>query len=310
MASLIICDRPGRMGNLLLVYTHLAAFALEHDLTLLNPAFALYQSYFVGSQHQYVPWIARSCPSLTGEEACSQSGLYHRRLSHPLFGRLAFFIAHSALRLLRTSSLQLPPLATYISLNWDSSLDLDRTTSCHFQSMVTLLGGWLFRCNNLVAKHKTQLLLYFKPLPIYRRQAEDIVGILRAASDQALLVGVHIRLGDYRTFQEGRYLYDLNVYARYMDELRLRLNRSVSFIIVSDEIIDPAFLKLSAASFSGGSQIVDMIVLSMCDAVIGPPSTFSYFASTFWGGNHLHHITDPCQGIPDAFVNSILSSAN
>jgi hypothetical protein len=55
--------------------------------------------------------------------------------------------------------------------------------------------------------------------------------------------------------------------------------RGASLLYCSDEAIDPRLFAGLPATPGPGSAFADLTALSQCDAVLGPPSTFSGWAS-------------------------------
>ena len=79
------------------------------------------------------------------------------------------------------------------------------------------------------------------------------------------VVGVHVRRGDYKDFEGGRYYYEDNVYERnkktFGDGIVRRGNT-------------PKFVM-----FPLRSAVEDQWMMSQCDYLMGPPSTFTMWAS-------------------------------
>ncbi|MBR2359143.1 MAG: hypothetical protein IKJ42_07915 [Bacteroidaceae bacterium] len=104
--------------------------------------------------------------------------------------------------------------------------------------------------------------------------------------ENTVTVGVHIRGGDYRTYLKGRYFYEPEVYRKYMvqiNELLEPTNKQVRFLICTNETFDPVIFKgLNILYQQGNDILVDLYGLSCCDYLMGPPSTFSQWAS-FYG---------------------------
>jgi hypothetical protein len=93
------------------------------------------------------------------------------------------------------------------------------------------------------------------------------------------IVGVHIRRRDYREFKGGIYFYELDVYTAYMRRMRELLGGQCRFIVCCEEALEgSAFADLDIA-FGPGDLLGDLFALSACDYIIGPPSTFSGWAS-------------------------------
>lgn len=285
MSLIIICDRPGRLGNLLLVFSHFAAFAIEHNVGIINPAFAPYKHYFRNTCHQHV-----ACFNVNGS-------IFHATINYKS--------ANYTFRLLRLLSFCIPHVFRCVSLDWSETLDLDITSnlSC-FDNRVTLVGGWLFRCNSLVEKHKPQLAEFFQPLDKFKREAENIVAQARKYCSSQTLIGIHVRRGDYASFEGGKYYYPLSLYRSFIKFISCRSTVKLGFILVSDEPLSMADFAGLNVFISSSSEIVDMVLLSMCDGVIGPPSTFSYFASSILGNGNLFHIQSINQQVPASFLSS------
>jgi hypothetical protein len=99
-----------------------------------------------------------------------------------------------------------------------------------------------------------------------------------------LLLGVHIRRGDYRTWSGGQYFYDDEVYLQKLREAAaLFPNRSLQIVLSSNE---PVNLGLYRKAFPQtrlaiGLMAEDLLLLSKCDYLIGPPSTYSCWASYY-----------------------------
>lgn len=106
------------------------------------------------------------------------------------------------------------------------------------------------------------------------------------------LVGVHVRRGDYRRFCEGRYFFSDEEYVRFMEMARTAISERCVFVMVSDEPLNEGFFRaggLDAHVFRGDDFSEDLVMLSLCDYVMGPWSTFSWWAA-FYGGGRLCHL--------------------
>ena len=103
-------------------------------------------------------------------------------------------------------------------------------------------------------------------------------------SEGYFIIGVHIRRGDYKTFEGGRYYFELEEYKRHMQALcEVYKDRKVCFAISTNEKIDAmAFEGLEICKTTNATAIHDLYMLMQCDRIIGPLSTFSRWAS-FYG---------------------------
>ncbi len=94
------------------------------------------------------------------------------------------------------------------------------------------------------------------------------------------VVGVHIRRGDYRTWQNGKYFFADEVYQQYLLEMTSQLkqiHKEPFFVIFSNE--DISIKEQDNVVISRNEWFVDQFLMSQCDYLIGPPSTFSLWAS-------------------------------
>lgn len=111
--------------------------------------------------------------------------------------------------------------------------------------------------------------------------------MMPAAPEECVTVGVHMRGGDYRTYLGGRYFYTTEVYRKFMLQMKSLLEekgKSVRFLICTNEAFRrEEFEGLDIMHQQGTDMLVDLYGLSRCDYIIGPPSTFSQWAS-FYGG--------------------------
>ena len=112
-------------------------------------------------------------------------------------------------------------------------------------------------------------------------KAENLVSDLRKNND--ILVGVHIRRGDYATWKEGRFFYELKDYHQFMLRIKeLYREKRVSFFISSNESFSlEIFEDCDCKRFTKESSdaILDLYTLSLCDRIIGPFSSYSRWAS-------------------------------
>ena len=103
---------------------------------------------------------------------------------------------------------------------------------------------------------------------------------------------MHIRRGDYKHFESGAYYYELDEYRNHMQALcELYRGEKVCFAISTNENIDLSIFEgLEICHTSNPTAIHDLYMLSQCDRIIGPLSTFSRWAS-FYGKVPLCFIT-------------------
>ena len=114
--------------------------------------------------------------------------------------------------------------------------------------------------------------------------------IKKARSKCNLLIGIHIRRGDYQYWQNGRYFYEVNEYTILMNQMvEMFKNQNVGFFICSNEKLDEANFSNFNYTVSDNEAVVDLYSLAKCDLILGPPSTFTQWASYF-GESPLCHV--------------------
>lgn len=99
-----------------------------------------------------------------------------------------------------------------------------------------------------------------------------------------IIVGIHMRVGDYISYKRGKYFFSIEEYRRIMRNLIMYFEKDIKFFIASNESINPEDFSEFNFFYFGEKTIIDLYSLSKCDYIIGPPSTFSMWAALY-GGN-------------------------
>lgn len=147
--------------------------------------------------------------------------------------------------------------------------------------------GWDTRYKEISEDEKIILRKVFKPSKKVLSKIENRFKKEREFND--IIIGIHIRLGDYLYYEGGKYFFTIDEYKDVMRKLIRKFGRRVKFFISSNEYINPEDFSEFRFFYFGGKAIVDLYSLSQCDYIIGPPSTFSMWASLY-GGNLLSFI--------------------
>lgn len=142
--------------------------------------------------------------------------------------------------------------------------------------------GWNTRGNTRYLKQTLpELKRIFRPKDEIMSRAEGLIAEMRQTSD--LIVGIHIRRGDYATWNNGRFFYSLDEYLQFMIRVKeLYCNMRVSFFISSNEEFSlDIFTDCNCRRFNYGQSgaILDLYTLALCDRMIGPFSSYSRWAS-------------------------------
>jgi hypothetical protein len=154
---------------------------------------------------------------------------------------------------------------------------------------VVFIGGWL-DLKHVRFEQPDGIRAHFTPVARHRTAITALISRARATCD--VLIGVHIRQGDYAGFLGGRYFFPTDAYVRVMKAAAaLFPGRRVGFLVCSNTpqaISDPALPLIARGT---GDAIEDMYSLAECDCIIGPPSTYSLWAS-FYGKKPLWEMHD------------------
>lgn len=142
--------------------------------------------------------------------------------------------------------------------------------------------GWQTRNDTrYLAQTKKQLQHIFRPKDEITSKAENLIKELRKNSD--IIVGVHIRRGDYATWNDGKFFYSLEQYHQFMLRIKeTHKDKRVSFFISSNENFSTDIFKdCTCMRFDKepSGAILDLYTLSICDLIIGPFSSYSRWAS-------------------------------
>jgi hypothetical protein len=148
--------------------------------------------------------------------------------------------------------------------------------------------GWRFRAPDAVQKHAETIRAFFRPIEAVEKSSRETMDRLRQRGN--IVVGVHVRRGDYRGWKEGKHFYEVSRYAAWMRDIAAQFpGCKVSFFVSSDEPRSQSEFDNLPVEIGSGPPVNDLWTLSKCDFVFGPPSTFSQWAS-FYGKVPLLHL--------------------
>lgn len=107
------------------------------------------------------------------------------------------------------------------------------------------------------------------------------------------ILSVHIRRGDYRRWQGGKYYFEDSVYLECIQRT-LDVSPDIQKIMLfSNESIDIGRYKNIGVNvvYSQGAWYEDQWKMAQSDLIVGPPSTFSLWAS-FVGKVPIWHVEE------------------
>jgi hypothetical protein len=275
VTTTIIVRKVGKLANRIILFAHLIAAAQEHGFRVLNPAFDEYAMYFEHFRHS--PWASYPTRAVRVPAALAGS------TRHLVYG-----FARVTMRLLTAVNVRnsfidfvrVDEVDEFYDLGSEQFLDL--VASRH----IIAIEGWGLRDNRSFRKHAHNVRPLFAPARDIR-QAVDAT-ISRARRRGGILIGVHVRRGDYRTFQDGSFFYEWPEYRAIMEHIvALFPEQDVAFLICSDEDVRLDVFHGMAVERGHGLHVADLYSLAGCDYLVGPPSSFSLWAS-FYGRRPLY----------------------
>jgi hypothetical protein len=274
----------GQTCNQLFQIAHWMPAASERGISLYFPGFRRYAHLFSGTCGQRQPRFPRTAPVMGLPQtvlsyACSWAARAPRAKIGPFFALARM----------------LPGVVTFA---WDDS---GRDGSADPVNVIedprvaagkTLwVRGWLYRDRSRLVAYKPCIREFFSPVPETQQRVDACIDANRKGG--AILVGVHLRRGDYGKWAGGKYMYDDNVYSGLMRQVSATLpDRDVRFLLVSNEPVDRGNYAGLDIALGPGDPVGDLYSLAACDYIMGPPSTFTAWAS-FVGNVPCCSIDDP-----------------
>ena len=236
---MIFVHDKGRMANNMLQYGHVYAWGREHGRATMSMRFA----------YKY-PWF----------HICHTR---HHHLANYLFAKYA-------------AKWGLIPTVRFDT----EGADYSREEQMMRDRRLILVGGWYARWYDLFLKYKPEILQLFAFDKAVEEKAANILDVTAdksQVSPVSIRLGIHIRRGDYATFQGGRFLYSDEQYVAVIRKFcALHREATVAVYIY--------YLKALAdchVVFPAGNPAEDLCLLSHCHYLIGAPSTFTLVAAMY-----------------------------
>lgn len=294
----VIAKKPGHLCNRLFMFAHFIASAMERRERVLNPSFGEFSDWFVNLQGLRLPrFPAPRRIKFQGDIAFLAR---IRKVRDKLY-----LASRRIVKILTALSLTQTPLWKVVEATLDAVVDLTDAAwlSPKGRAPMVLHTGYFVHDTSSLEKHQDEIRSFFAPLPSLIEEAHHYVTSLRDGAD--LLVGVHVRRGDYARWRSGRYFYTYEEYRFYMQQVvdRHSANR-VRFVVCSNETVPwDCFFGLDVSP-GPGTVMGDLLCLSECDLIMGPPSSFSRWAA-FYGRKPIFSIECIGQAIGASSFRSV-----
>lgn len=274
---IIFCNKPGRLGNLLILLSHFFCLNKEYKIHISILSFYSYHSLFSNMKNNFTLSIP---PSF----------IHMKPFLSPLFYYFFYYLARVIDKLKISNS-----FIKTIHLDWNQSIQLNSPefiNECN-QTKILLLQGWLYRVSpDLFLKYKNDIIQF---LSIHPSSFKNIQFPYNDIKKKHTLFGIHIRRGDYKRFENGRYYYSFEEYINLILHLQNNFkNLNPYFYICSDETLPHHLFNDSQINhyyLSTYNAIEDLYILSNTQYIVAPPSTFSLWAA-FYGNVPIYLIYD------------------
>jgi len=254
-----IVVRPyGYLGNRIFLFSHFLAHAKEYDIELRLP--------------QHMGYYGVYFPAFAQKSLLNGKVMFKGKFRH-----LWRKIFYKPLK----KCLPRSPWHTFVGsekgINIDSKEFLEIS-----RHKIVIAEGPAFRGYLSMVKHEKTIREVFTPYSCYLESPKKLTKEVKSKNN--LCVGVHIRRGDYKVWKNGIHYHTDEIYAEFMHKFtNLYPDQKVGFLITSNDTVNLEKFKNLECRVAGGDLIEDLYTLGMCDFIIGPPSSYSRWAS-FWGG--------------------------
>ena len=275
--KLVLLLLKGQHSNRLILNLNFEAFCLEHGIEYCNPT--LTQAKYYNS-----PCLTKTTSVISFLRINLLFGVFRNSSFVKKYFSIAWFA--SVLGLVR-----------FVVFNRDITR---KEESCEKvllkafeKNAIVFTGGWNFRVPHLIEKHRDELIKKYSLKPEFYENNEFYKKIMKLKQGENVLIGIHIRRGDYKKWRGGKYYFEDDVYQKYINDFSQKLSEKTDkkqiFIIFSNgntEFSDSENLLVSKEEW-----FIDHHIMSMCDYLIGPLSTFTLWAN-YIGKNTLFCIRD------------------
>ncbi len=143
-----------------------------------------------------------------------------------------------------------------------------------------IIDSWYYRDYQSLFKHHDKITEFFRPREDINNEIEEWCKS-NIYNVDAVTVGIHMRRGDYITWENGKYYFTDEEYLRYMKMLCENTGKKIRFVLVSNEFVEINHFDEVDAIKGPAKKINDLYILAKCDYIMGPPSSYSWWAAYY-----------------------------
>jgi hypothetical protein len=272
---IVVYEQTEKLGNRLIPFSHVIAFAEEHGCRVLNPGFRDYRYHFEGTVRGLTSSYPRGfLPDLTSGRGLGAWWKFRRMRMEKFVSKRVELDPRVHRFLAKRGLVRQEPMEVYVDLEDPAFLAELR------RKRILFVYAWQLRAYQLANKHREAIRSYFRPLPAARAAVEKT--IQRCRTQGRTVIGVHVRMDDYTVFMKGKFWYSHDEYVAQMRHLmELFAGQEPVFLICSTDPFPAEKLAGIPHVMGPGQPVPDLYALAGCDYLIGPPSTFSGWASFY-----------------------------
>lgn len=256
--KIFIVSKPyGRWGNRLMLFSYMIAWAKQHNALVLNPSFLEYKDYFRNFNKNII--------------GINPSRSYHL-LKLPNFFLIIF---NESLKRISYRQINIKKVICFDLESEDRSYEFKSFQNILYSNNVIFFFGFLFGKRNFsfVNSQRKELKLLFEFSTNILQQSNLILNSI----GKAKIIGICMRQGDYKNHFNGKlYLHD-NEYKFLIDRVQRLFGDEYGVFVACEEKKEKSIH--NGAYFNYGEPAVNLCILSKCDYLIGPASTFMTWAS-------------------------------
>lgn len=257
---IILHQKYGQMANRIILISHFAVTSMETGVKLRIQNFDEYKDLFDLAALKEQKQIKIGKPSYFYKFLISFIYRFFRR-----FNKIAFIDLSDA------------------TINHKDEFDVNRFVLENRNKLI-IPEGWGFRNHEAINKHSQEIRSIFQPT----KATTAILNKFKKKENE-IFIGLHMRKGDYQEYMNGKYYYSDEDYLKFLDHIKNIFSQfEYKIILFSNEKLDSNLLNETIIE-GPGTLIEDFFMLSRCDYIIGPPSTFSLVAA-FLGNKKFFHI--------------------
>lgn len=264
---IILENNGGRLANQLWQYAVIYSFCIENGCSLDNYCFFSYNNYFNISNPKniFVKYLFFD---------------FYRFHKNIVVNKILYLFFVSIIKFIYSKKIIKPKDNVFLSGKIFNKYKEANNLTLYF-------CGWNFRNPLGLTKYHSDIVKLFRPKEELIEFIDKKIAEIRSGCDK--IVGVHVRHGDYKIFNNGKYYFEFQEVRLILDDfLKTNKARNIFFFICSDDDIpDEVFRGLNYVK-GFNHPIKDLYALSLTDLIISSESTFSQWASYYGNINNIN----------------------